>query len=352
MKSILRWYDENARDLPWRVPPHSNQKSIRPDPYHIWLSEIMLQQTTVAAVKPYYQKFLSLWPTISNLAKADRTEIMAAWAGLGYYSRARNLKKCAEEIHQNFNGEFPDRAKELIKLPGIGPYTSASIAAIAFGEQIAVVDGNVERVISRFFRIAEQMPAGKKIVAKKLAGLVPASRPGDFAQALMDLGATICTPRSPHCEKCPVAKKCEALAHNDVHAYPNKPVKKAIPVKKGIAFLISREDGYVLLHRRPEKGLLGGMTGFPTSDWGEHPDITESLDNAPIRTDWVRSNQISKHTFTHFKLELEPVRGSVGNRTKAPDNFYWCCPDKIDSQGLPTIFAKLVRFLATRTQRG
>ncbi len=278
---LLTWYDRYHRILPWRLTPAEQVRGIRPDPYRVWLSEIMLQQTTVEAVKAYFTKFVERWPTVQSMAQASEDDILRAWAGLGYYSRARNLKKCANMIDAHHDGKFPDNAAELKKLPGIGDYTSAAIAAIAFGEPAAVVDGNVERVISRLYTIDTPLPAAKAEIRTLMGRLTPDGRPGDFAQAMMDLGATICTPRRPSCALCPLNDDCMALASRDPEEFPVKPRKRKSRSASGrpVAFA---SDGTILLRKRRGKGLLAGMTEVPGSDWTARIDGDPTADAAPF----------------------------------------------------------------------
>lgn len=302
-EKMLSWYDQNARDLPWRIQPGDNTI---PDPYRIWLSEVMLQQTTVAAVRDYFYRFTTRWPTVADLAAAPDDQVMGEWAGLGYYARARNLLKCARVIARDHGGRFPCSYDKLITLPGIGPYTAAAIAAIAFGRPETVMDGNVERVMSRLFDVHTPLPAAKPELRAHAVGLTPALRAGDYAQAVMDLGATVCTPKSPACGLCPLLDECAARAAGTVSALPRKIQKKPIPTRRGKIYLVQREDGAMLLERRPENGLLGGMLGWPGSDWAE----TES-DAPPIIADWRALPGEVRHTFTHFHLILQVNTASV-----------------------------------------
>jgi A/G-specific adenine glycosylase len=304
---LLHWYDAHARVLPWRVPPGGGVA----DPYRVWLSEVMLQQTTVAAVKDYYARFLALWPTVQDLAAAEDARVMAEWAGLGYYARARNLLKCARAV--TALGGFPTTEAGLRELPGIGPYTAAAVAGIAFGEKTAVVDGNVERLISRLFALETPLPKLKDEVRVIVAQLTPAERPGDFAQAMMDMGATICTPKSPACLTCPVAPRCRARAEGRATAFPVRAAKTAKPRRKGFAYVARRSDGVLLVERRPDKGLLGGMLGFPGSPWGE-----DAQDTPPFGADWSDAGEV-EHTFTHFHLTLTVMVADVhGPNTLEP----------------------------------
>jgi A/G-specific adenine glycosylase len=270
--ALLDWYDRHARRMPWRVPPAERRMGVLPDPYHVWLSEVMLQQTQVKTVHAYFLDFLAKWPDVKAMALAPADDVMRAWAGLGYYSRARNLKKCAEEVWFVHGGKFPESAAELRALPGIGAYTAAAIAAIAFDEPVAVVDGNVERVSARLARIEEPMPDGKETVRALVQDMVPRDRPGDFAQAMMDLGATICTPRNPACPLCPLNRHCLAQRAAMAGEYPRKRAKSQKPQRKGAAYVLRNGAGDVLLQKRPETGLLGGMAGVPTTNWTVRAD--------------------------------------------------------------------------------
>lgn len=345
VRALLDWYDKERRDLPWRKMPRGRKK---PDPYRVWLSEIMLQQTTVKAVIPYYLAFLKRWPKVKDLAAAELDEVLAAWAGLGYYSRARNLKKCADEIANNHGGKFPTTQAELQKLPGIGPYTSAAIAAIAFNEPATPVDGNIERVIARLFAVKTKLPKAKKEIGKLAATLTPEDRPGDFAQAMMDLGATVCTPRRPSCLMCPVQQDCHGMALGIAADLPKRMAKQARPVRLGVAFLAQREDGLVLLRRREEAGLLGGMMEVPSTPWQDQwLEADEVLRTAPIKAKWVPIPGIVSHTFTHFKLELMVYRAVV-----PPDEstFLWADPERcrwvhrkdLDDEALPSVMRKVI----------
>ncbi|WP_167644595.1 A/G-specific adenine glycosylase [Mameliella alba] len=299
-QALLDWYDRHARALPWRVGPAARLRGERPNPYRVWLSEIMLQQTTVAAVRDYFHAFTARWPTVQALAAAQDADVMAAWAGLGYYARARNLLKCARVVTDVHDGTFPDDHATLLTLPGVGPYTAAAIAAIAFDDPQTVVDGNVERVMARLFDEHTPLPAAKPILTDHAARLTPRERPGCYAQGVMDLGATICTPKRPACGLCPWRKSCAAWAEGTAAELPRKAPKKRKPTRLGIAYLARRIDGAWLLERRPDKGLLGGMLGWPGSDWGEEAP----QDNPPIRAEWKTLNAEARHTFTHFHLRL------------------------------------------------
>jgi len=297
---LLVWYDSHARDLPWRVPPAALAQGVRPDPYRVWLSEVMLQQTTVAAVKSFFKRFTTLWPTVGDLAAAEDAEVMAEWAGLGYYARARNLLKCARVVAAEHGCVFPDTEERLRALPGIGPYTAAAIAAIAFDRPAAVMDGNVERVLARLFAVETPLPAAKPELKALAERLTPEARPGCYAQAVMDLGATICTPKSPACGICPVIGACDARRQGVAADLPRKSPKKPKPTRYGTAYLALRADGAVLLETRPDKGLLGGMLGWPGTEWAE----TAPAPNPPLEANWQDPGLEVRHTFTHFHLRL------------------------------------------------
>ncbi len=299
-KTLLDWYDRHARDLPWRVAPADRAQGIEPDPYRVWLSEIMLQQTTVAAVKAYFERFTMLWPTVADLAAAPDDQVMGEWAGLGYYARARNLLKCARAVVDQHDGQFPKDHKTLLSLPGIGPYTAAAISAIAFDRPETVVDGNVERVMARIFDVETPLPAAKPELTDHAASLTPDLRPGDYAQAVMDLGATICTPKSPACGICPWMDICAARKSGRAAELPRKSPKTPKPTRYGYIYVGRRSDGAWLLERRPEKGLLGGMLGWPGSEWSEAP-----VEKPPTTKDHWKDGQAEiRHTFTHFHLRL------------------------------------------------
>ncbi|MGR9169255.1 A/G-specific adenine glycosylase [Rhizobium sp. KDH_Rht_773_N] len=350
---LLQWYDRHHRDLPWRVSPPMARRGVRPDPYHVWLSEVMLQQTTVQAVKPYFANFLAKWPSVIDLARAPGEEVMAAWAGLGYYARARNLKKCAEAVASQHAGVFPDTEEGLKALPGIGDYTAAAVAAIAFNRQAAVMDGNVERVISRLYAIATPLPAAKRLMRQKVALLTPDDRPGDFAQAMMDLGATICTPKRPACSLCPFNGSCEALRLHDAERFPVKAAKKEKPVRRGAAFVAVTSDGDILLRRRAESGLLGGMTEIPTTAWTARQDGETSAEAAPFKAGWESAGTVT-HVFTHFELRLSIFRAAIGERVQTDDG-WWEPVTNLEAQALPTIMKKAIAAaipLAFKTAKG
>ena len=337
--ALLAWYDRHHRSLPWRIPPGRIARSERPDPYRVWLSEIMLQQTTVQAVKPYFETFTNRWPTVEALAAAPADDIMKAWAGLGYYSRARNLKKCAEAVVERFGGDFPGDAAALKSLPGIGDYTAAAIAAIAFDIPVAVVDGNVERVATRFRAIDTPLPAAKPEIRALVQAMLPTERPGDFAQATMDLGATICTPKRPACALCPVNGGCRAYNDGDPERFPVKAPKAEKPTRLGAAFVAVRADGAILLRRRPESGLLGGMSEPPTSGWTARRDGEPGLEAAPFPADWAPAGVIG-HVFTHFELRLSVYRAATDR--PAPDGWWWSQAADIHSEALPTVMKKAI----------
>ena len=329
---LLDWYDAHARDLPWRAPPGTPP----PDPYRVWLSEVMLQQTTVAAVKPYFEAFTRRWPDVAALAAAPEDDVMAAWAGLGYYSRARNLVKCARAVAAR--GGFPTTESELRELPGLGAYTAAAVAAIAFAQRAVVVDANVERVVARLFAIDTPMPAARKPIRVAADAITPARRAGDFAQAMMDLGSSVCTAREPKFLLCPLAKSCKARATGDPARLPVKAPKKPKPLRRGRAFWIERE-GEVWLVRREGKGMLGGMRALPDDGWSARADGTGE---APMPGTW-ESAGVVRHVFTHAALELSVV---VQRNAPAPDaEGEWWPIDRIDDAGLPTLFAKAARLV-------
>jgi len=337
-RRLLAWYDANARDLPWRVAPSPRGASNSTgapaaDPYAVWLSEIMLQQTTVATVAPRYAAFLKRWPTVAGMAAAPLDDVLQAWAGLGYYARARNLHKCARAVVEEHGGEFPDTEEALRGLPGIGPYTAAAIAAIAFDRPAVVVDGNVERVVSRLFAIATPPPAGKAEVKAAAARLWPAKRPGDFAQGLMDLGAMICTPTKPACLLCPLQEDCAAFHEGAPENYPVKPPKKPRPERRGTAYALFNARGEALFERRPEKGLLGGMPGLPGTAWSV--EAPAPAPPAPA-AGWRRAGSI-EHVFTHFRLvlDVEAALAPAGFRRRRGQ--FWADPASIR---LPTLMAK------------
>lgn len=323
---VLAWYDRAARTLPWRIAPNSGGE---PDPYRIWLAEVMLQQTTVAAVAGYFTRFTERWPTVADLAAADDADVMAAWAGLGYYARARNLLACARAVVADHGGLFPDNEAGLRALPGIGDYTAASVAAIAFGRPAVVIDANIERVIARHQLIETPLPMAKREIRAALAPLVPQDRPGDFAQALMDLGATVCAVRGPACAICPVMADCRALGRADIERLPVKPPKKVKPHRHGLAHWIER-DAQIWLVRRPDRGMLGGMRALPGGDWTDARPSESGITSVD-------------HGFTHFDLTLTLVRREAPPEIlgAAAEGAWWPIAD-LDAAGLPTLYRKLV----------
>ncbi|MCM2563387.1 A/G-specific adenine glycosylase [Lutimaribacter sp. EGI FJ00015] len=333
---LLAWYDRHARDMPWRVPPGARKAGQRPDPYAVWLSEVMLQQTTVAAVRGYFHRFTLRWPTVSDLAAAQDTQVMAEWAGLGYYARARNLMKCARTVVAEHGGEFPDTREGLQALPGIGPYTASAIAAIAFGRPETVVDGNVERVMARLYDVATPLPTAKKELTQLADGITPDQRPGDYAQAVMDLGATICTPRNPACGICPWRAPCRARAAGTAPDLPLKLPKKPKPVRVGYAYVGRRADGAWLMERRPDSGLLGGMLGWPGSDWAEIPPAPAP----PLPADWHMLTEEARHTFTHFHLRLKVLIADLPVDAAA-DHGHFIPRDEFRPSDLPTAMRKV-----------
>ena len=337
--SLLEWYDRHARDLPWRA-----KGGQRPDPYHVWLSEVMLQQTTVATVGPYFRKFLGKWPSVRDLAAAELNDVLVAWAGLGYYARARNLHKCAQAVAERHGGVFPDTEEALLDLPGIGGYTAAAVAAIAFDRPAAVMDGNIERVVSRLFAYEEPLPAAKPGLKALVAKITPNRRPGDFAQAMMDLGATICTPRKPVCALCPWRPDCRAFALGIAETLPKKAARAERPVRHGIAFWAIDGKGAVLLRRRPEKGLLGGMMEVPSTEWRGQPwTLAEARAHAPEAGDWTLLPDLVSHTFTHFHLQIAVAVSKTFGKAEG----VWCLPRDLHEQALPTIMKKVARHAMT-----
>lgn len=327
--------------MPWRVGPNERRAGVRPDPYAVWLSEVMLQQTTVAAVRDYFRRFTARWPTVGDLAAAEDGDVMGEWAGLGYYARARNLLKCARVVAGEHGGRFPDSRAELLKLPGIGPYTASAVAAIAFDRPETVLDGNVERVISRLRLVETPLPAAKPELTDLAGELTPVERPGDYAQAVMDLGATICTPKSPACGICPWREPCLARAAGVQADLPRKAPKKAKPVRYGIAYLARRADGAWLLERRPESGLLGGMLGWPGSEWGEAPE-----EAPPVAAEWQDVGAEVRHTFTHFHLRLALRVAEVPEGVR-PERGSFLPRDRFRPSDLPTVMRKAFDLAAT-----
>ncbi|MEW4467639.1 NUDIX domain-containing protein [Parasphingorhabdus sp. JC815] len=359
---ISAHYVDNARELPWRIMPHQSADGILPDPYYVWLSEVMLQQTTVAAVVAYFVKFIRHWPTIADLAAADEADVLAAWAGLGYYARARNLHKCARYIVSELDGAFPATEADLLKLPGVGAYTAAAIAAIAFGARAIVVDANIERLVARLFAIDTPLPGGKKDIRIAMDALTPdaegkANKVGDFAQACMDIGAGICTAKSPKCSLCPVQIHCVAHARGNPELHPVKPPKKAKPIRKGRFFWIE-QDGKLLLVTRPPTGMLGSMRALPDDDWAAGKD---GHGQPPLTGGWQLRENLVQHSFTHFSLEVDvAVYHSDKNINKTWDNHgaglgsrkpIWWPIDTIEDAGLPTLYLKAVNRILGQGKR-
>ncbi|MFM7404942.1 MAG: A/G-specific adenine glycosylase [Erythrobacter sp.] len=337
--TLLDWYGKNARDLPWRLPPGRALPDDPAWPYRVWLSEVMLQQTTVAAVKPYFAKFVATWPTVEALAAASDDDVMAAWAGLGYYSRARNLLKCARAVAER--GGFPGTEAGLRALPGLGDYTAAAIAAIAFGQSAVVVDANVERVAARLFAIAEPLPAARKAIRAAARTITPEARAGDFAQAMMDLGSHICTSKNPRCLLCPLAGPCAGRRAGEPERLPVKPPKKAVPERRGTAFWITRAAGReVWLVTRPPQGMLGGMRALPDDGWTARKDGSGT---PPLTGDWTSLGAV-RHGFTHASLTLE-LRALETAATPAGEGAWWPV-ERIGEAGLATLFAKAAQLAA------
>src|SRR5487761_48547 len=332
--ALLAWYDRHRRVLPWRARPGEAT-----DPYRVWLSEIMLQQTTVAAVAPYYERFLARWPDIEALARAELDDVLHAWQGLGYYARARNLHACARVIAER--GGFPDSEAGLRELPGVGTYTAAAIAAIAFGRRAAAVDGNAERVLARLYAVRTPLSAAKPRLRDHALALVPADRPGDFAQALMDLGATVCTPKQPRCGACPWLRCCRAAAQGIAEKLPRRAAKPTKPRRHGVAFWAVNEAGAVLLRRRPPNGLLGGMMEVPSTDWRVAPwDDREATQAAPLKARWRRLPGTVAHGFTHFDLELVILTATATGA--AARNGVWVVPARFKDHALPSVMKKVI----------
>ncbi|CEJ11520.1 putative A/G-specific adenine glycosylase YfhQ [bacterium YEK0313] len=335
--ALLAWYDRHRRRLPWRALPGESA-----DPYRVWLSEIMLQQTTVKAVGPYFEKFLKLWPDVEALAASPVEEVMKAWAGLGYYSRARNLHACAKTVAIQHAGRFPSDVAALRALPGIGDYTAAAIAAIAFDQPAAVVDGNVERVITRLDAMAAELPGAKPAIRARVAALLDPGRAGDFAQAMMDLGATICTPKRPACTLCPWTAACAARAAGTQETYPRKAPKAAGRLRRGAAFVVVRADRRLLVGTRPPKGLLGGMTEIPGSAWSADFDLTAADEAAPVALAYRRLPGVVSHVFTHFPLALTVFRAEAPADLAAPAGLRWIGFEEIEGEAFPTVMRKVI----------
>ena len=334
---LLAWYDRHRRRLPWRALP--GQKS---DPYRVWLSEIMLQQTTVKAVAPYYERFLTRWPTAKDLAAAKLDDVLKLWAGLGYYARARNLHACARAVAQHHDGEFPADEKALLALPGIGNYTAGAIISIAFGQKATPIDGNIERVIARLFAVEDALPGAKPQIRSAAESLTPDQRAGDFAQAMMDLGATLCTPKRPACSLCPWTAVCAARKRGDAETFPRKAPKVEGKLRRGAAFVALRTDGAILVRTRPEKGLLGGMTEVPTTEWRNDFQPREATATAPLPAQWKKMPGVVTHMFTHFPLELSVYRATLPKRTRAPKGARWTPVAEIAGEALPNVMRKVI----------
>jgi A/G-specific adenine glycosylase len=345
--ALLAWYDRHRRTLPWRA-----RSGERPDPYRVWLSEIMLQQTTVRAVAPYYARFLARWGDVRALAAAPLEEVLKSWAGLGYYARARNLHACARAVVERHGGVFPASETALRALPGIGDYTAAAVAAIAFNFPASPVDGNVERVIARLFAVTEPLPGSKPELRRRARELTPQRRAGDFAQAMMDLGATICTPKKPACAFCPWKEGCAARARGEADRFPRRIPKREGVLRRGAAFVARRADGHILVRTRPAKGLLGGMSEVPTSDWsadfeegdalGAAPRLSSTGPSGKRKTSWQRLPGVVRHVFTHFPLELSVYRAEIPAGMPAPVGTRWIATAGIADEALPSVMRKVV----------
>jgi A/G-specific adenine glycosylase len=333
---LLAWYDRHRRHLPWRSAPGRQA-----DPYHVWLSEIMLQQTTVKAVGPYYAKFLARWPDVGALAETPLDDVLKAWAGLGYYARARNLHACAKAVAREHGGRFPDTEDGLRALPGIGGYTAAAIAAIAFGRRAVAIDGNIERVIARLYAVEAELPAAKAEIRARADALVPDRRVGDFTQAMMDLGATICTPKKPACGICPWMAACAARARGDAETFPRKAPKVEGRMRYGASFVVTRADDVVLVRSRPEKGLLGGMTEMPSTPWVHELDDEEARKHVPLQAAWKKLAGAVEHGFTHFPLRQTVYVASVPAKTKAPAGMRWVALAELHGEALPNVMRKV-----------
>ena len=349
--ALLAWYDSDRRALPWRATP-----GVTPDPYRVWLSEIMLQQTTVKAVLQRYANFLRRWPDVNALAGAELGEVLAAWAGLGYYARARNLHACAREVAERYNGRFPEAEAELRKLPGVGDYTAAAMAAIAFGARTTPIDGNIERVVARLFAVTALLPTAKAEIRTLAKGLTPEERAGDFAQAMMDLGATLCRPKRPACGLCPLRSGCSGYAKGLAEVLPYRDEKPERPTRHVTAFVALRDDGAVLLRGRPLRGLLGGMLETPSSLWSEGRTANPLLDHAPLKAQWREVPGIVKHTFTHFHLELSVYLAEVSSGAKLtkvaqPERCRWVHVRDLHRAALPSVMRKVIAHALRSTRR-
>jgi A/G-specific adenine glycosylase len=347
-QALLAWYDRHARVLPWRV-----RRGERTDPYRVWLSEIMLQQTTVKTVAPYYARFLARWPNVATLAQASLDDVLRAWAGLGYYARARNLHACARAVVERHGGIFPDTLDALRALPGIGDYTAAAVAAIAFDRPAVPVDGNVERVVARLFAVEDELPAAKPRIKELAGALLPPQRVGDFAQALMDLGATLCSPKRPACALCPWRNSCVACARGDQETFPRKAPKREGELRRGAAFVVLRADGRVLLRKRPDKGLLASMTEVPGSLWTHDFDERKALRSAPPfeGARWRRVPGDVRHVFTHFPLELTVFVARVPRAAPAPNGARWVKLAEAGEEALPNVMRKVLAHALDHTEQ-
>jgi A/G-specific adenine glycosylase len=331
---VLAWWDVHRRDLPWRAAPGET-----PDPYRVWLSEVLLQQTTATAAAPYFLRFVARWPRVEALAAASLDEVMSAFAGLGYYSRARNLHACAREVARR-GGSFPSTEAELRALPGLGAYTAAAVAAIAFDAKAAPVDGNIARILARLHAVEKPVAQARRALAEAAAALTPANRPGDFAQALMDIGALICRPRNPGCAACPLLAACAAARTGQPEAYPRRAIAKARPTRLGAAFFARRDDGAILVRRRPPKGLLGGTLELPGGPWTAEADIGPA--EAPFPASWRRLPGVVEQVFTHFTLRLTLYAAELGSAPPGADGHIWLAPEMVVSAGFSSVMLKAI----------
>jgi A/G-specific adenine glycosylase len=340
-KQLLAWYDIHRRKFPWRAEPTKN-----PNVYYVWISEIMLQQTRSAAVIPYFNRFIARWPTLKALACTPRDEVLHAWSGLGYYARARNLHACAQALVKHHGGTFPSDVKDLCTLPGIGSYTASAISAIAFDQPAIVIDSNVERIMARLFTVAKPISQAKPQIERLARKTFPSERPGDFAQALMDLGAQICTPKNPVCGNCPWSNRCEAHKSGNPGGWPIRNPKSPKLTRFGIVFWIEHPSGAVLLRKRPDRGMLGGMTEIISSEWLPQPISFNQIEEyAPIsHVDWSPIERKVQHTFSHFKLELCVYKTES---TIQPKGAFWCPLEKLTSQPFPTLMKKIIALISS-----
>ncbi len=339
--AVLRWYDANARVLPWRIGPHQRKAGQEPDPYAVWLSEIMLQQTTVASVAPRFLKFLKRWPDVAAMAAAEIDDVLGEWAGLGYYARARNLHKCAIAVMREHGGDFPYTEDALKALPGIGDYTAAAIAAIAYDRPAVVVDGNIERIVARLYAIDAPLPGAKALIKERAGAIWPQQRSGDFAQGLMDIGAGVCKPRAPNCPACPLAGHCAAQRLGRVEDFPVKPATRPKPSRKGAVFALVNAKGEILFERRPEKGLLGAMLGLPGNPWTDK--LGDAMAHAPAAAKWRRAGEVT-HVFTHFHLTLDVHIGKAPKGFRRAREQQWITPKQAR---LPTVMKKALDLALT-----